>query len=188
MTRLLTGLLALGCASTAHAGGYLAGSLHGSPAPATSITVGAPMVRLGFGNGSFAAFGSLAAARLHIESNPDLNLAGLQPMFGVRGRVGKNPAEAVVNPILSAGTYTRVFFVTSPDEDFEPPEQDVDAGLRPVIGAMVGTGLDARLSPNLSLSAEIGLDVFSAGYRYDNWVQQGSSLSTWSAVTVNIWL
>lgn len=170
-------------ATSAHAGGYIAGGLMGSPTPAASVAVGAPALRVGWGSEAFVGFASAQYARVHLD-DPELNLFGLQPTIGVRGRlVGEDGAK--VTGVGTAALYTRVWGISGEDvEDTEP-----DTGkIRPVGGLVLGGGLDARLSPNLSLSAELGLDLFTAGYVYDGWVSHGDSVSTWSAVYLNFWL
>ena len=176
----------IGLAGPAQAGGYLAGGLLGSPTPNAQALTGVPSLRLGLGSDQMTLFLSLQMARATIEE-PQLTAFGAQPMLGVRLRMG-SPDEHAVSPIATAGAYTRVWGLSSSDRDVRPPNDDGSFSMRPVVGGVVGGGLDARLNPNLSLSVELGVDAFTGGFELDGYVSHLDTFTTWSSIYVNIWL
>lgn len=191
MTRWIAALAALGLAGTAHAGGYIAGGFHGNPSPAASFATGMPSLKIGAGTRKFAGYGSIGFARGGLGEDraygiPRANAWAAKPMVGFRPALGD--ADKPVVAVLEAGAYTWIWGLGGDPGEVDPPEQDADAGLRPIGGLLLGLGLDGEINDNLSISAEVGVDYFTAGYQFDGWVYHGDMLTTWSALYVNIWL
>jgi len=110
---------------------------------------------------------------------------GLEPHLGVRFAL-EDPLPGSVVPLATASTYTRLWSVGGDDIDREDIEPDTSSAIRPVAGVTAAGGLEAVMTANLSVSAEFGLDYFTAGYVFDGWVTHIGSLTTYGALYVNI--
>jgi len=169
---------------TADAGVLLAGGLTTSPSPEIQGLTGVPTLRVGLGSQRLHLWTSARFARYTFEQQ-DLVAMGLEPHLGLR-LAFEDPAPGKVVPFAIASTYTRFWSLGGDLVDANAVEPDKPGSIRPVLGATAAGGLDAVLSENLSVSAEFGLDTFTAGYVFDGWVSQLGTFTTYGALYVNI--
>jgi hypothetical protein len=176
----LLGLLTL----TADAGVLLAGGLTGSPSSQGQVLTGVPTLRVGVGSQRFHVWTSARFARYTLET-PNVSLMGLEPHLGLR-LLFDDPIPGRVVPLATMSTYTRLWAIGGDDIQPEDVQPDRNTAIRPVIGTTAGAGLEAILTTNLAISAEFGVDYFTAGYVFDGWVSHLSTFTTYGALYVNL--
>lgn len=168
----------------ADAGVLLAGGITAAPSSQAQALTGVPTLRFGVGSDQFHVWTAARVVRYHLDK-PDFTGLAIEPHLGVRYAF-QEPTPGSVVPLATASTYTRMWAISGEDIDQEDIQPDKGSGIRPVIGATAAGGLEAILSANLSVSAELGVDYFTAGYLYDGWVTHLGVLTTYGALYVNI--
>lgn len=186
--RLVTlALLALVAVPTeARAEVLLSGGFTGGVSTLSPGLAGVPDWRIGGGAGRAVIWGNATFAEFTFDGDGLSELSGwlLTPRVGLRLDFADRKAEDVVG--YGAGAvYTRLGGFDDGDDDNDPNIEPHFLG-----GGTLGGGLDVRVVEHLSLSAELGGDVFWAQYANEDTdvVASATTFGLYATVYVNIWL
>jgi hypothetical protein len=170
-------LWALCAGSTAQAtDAYLAGGVVSTPTGQEGLAAW----RLGVATERLVPWMSFGMARLSLPEE-QISISLYQPQMGLRVAFADHEPQSA-RAFLGLSAYTRLGGL----KDNKIGQEELT--IRLPIGGTIGGGLEAILTQHASLSAEFGLNGFTAGVVESGWVTQVNKLGTHAALTVELFL